>query len=214
LFAKGAQTIIMAEKNECVINAKSYDKIAGQWAQVRGKHLPGSLIVNFATKLKPLGEVLDIGCGTGYPIASYLSQRGFHVTGIDVSENMVQKAIEQGIPNARFFLCDFYDYKPDRCYDGVVAFDSFFHFPKQRQREIYQKVSAWMREGAYLLFTHGKEDSEIEGSMFGESFYYSALETQEVHRLLLQAGFSIELSVKGYREGDNERDLVIVAKKQ
>lgn len=42
-------------------------------------------IVDFANNLSPNSRVLDIGCGTGYPIALYLSKQGFQVTGIDIS---------------------------------------------------------------------------------------------------------------------------------
>ena len=36
--------------------------------------------------------MLDIGCGTGFPIDAYLSGQGFSVTGIDVSARMLEKA--------------------------------------------------------------------------------------------------------------------------
>jgi len=155
---------------------------------------------------------LDIGCGFGY-ISKYLSDQGFRVTGIDISENLLKKAIDQKIPNATFYLCDFFEFDPKEKYDGVIAFDSFFHFPKERQPEIYQIVSNWMNEGAYLLFTHGGEEGEKMGEIFGEKFYYSCLDTKEIHELLLRTRFEIAVSIEGYKEGDMDRDLVILAKK-
>ena len=195
------------------INQESYNKIAEKWAEERDKSFPGKLVMDFSSKIKPNGKILDIGCGTGYPIAKYFSDNGFSVTGIDISENMLQKAIEQNMKNAKFYLCDFFEYKPIEKQDGIIAFDSFFHFPKERQNEIFAKVSDWINTGGYLLFTHGNEDSEIEGNMFGEVFYYSALDTKEVHKLLLESGFKIELSIEKYKEENIERDLVILAKK-
>ncbi|MCL1928594.1 MAG: class I SAM-dependent methyltransferase [Treponema sp.] len=196
-----------------ISNETSYNNIAEKWAEVQSKSSPSKLVTDFSSKIKPNGKILDIGCGTGYPNTKYLSDNGFSITGIDISENMLKKAIEQKIKNANFYLSDFYKYKPAEKYDGIIAFDSFFHFSKRRQKEIYKKVSDWINTGGYLLFTHGNEDSEIEGNMFGEVFYYSALNTKEVHKLLLKSGFKIELSIEKYKEENIERDLVILAKK-
>lgn len=195
------------------INKDSYNKIAEQWNEHRQKSSINPCIVDFAARIKPNGAILDIGCGTGYPIAQYLSQQGFAVTGIDNSRNMINKAIDQHLPNAKFLLCDFFDFTPVEAYDAIIAFDSFFHFPMERQREIYQKVSGWMNTGAYLLFTHGKREDEIKGFMYEEPFYYSALHTRDVHTLLSDSGLTVELSIEDYKETNSERDLLIVAKK-
>jgi len=195
------------------VNEKSYNKIVEQWDKARKQGILSELVVSFASKLIPNGSVLDIGCGTGYPIAKYLCEQNFMVTGIDVSGKMLQKAFELNLKNAEFHLCDFYDFVPEIKFDGVIAFDSFFHFPKERQSEIYEKVASWMKDGAYLLFTHGNEDNEKNSVMFQEPFYYSSLKTSDVHNLLYLAGFEIELSIERYKENDIGRDLVIIAKK-
>jgi len=36
--------------------------------------------------LPPEGTILDIGCGTGEPIAKYFIEKGYKVTGIDASK--------------------------------------------------------------------------------------------------------------------------------
>jgi UDP-2,3-diacylglucosamine pyrophosphatase LpxH len=115
--------------------------------------------------------------------------------------------------NTEFYLCDFFQYKPIEKYDGIIAFDSFFHFEKGKQKTIYQTVSEWMKEGAYILFTHGNTDGEITGKMFGETFYYSALKTERVHELLKRANIKVELSVEKYQEKNMDRNLVIIGKK-
>jgi cyclopropane fatty-acyl-phospholipid synthase-like methyltransferase len=195
------------------INKESYNKIADRWAASRDQSFLSKLVATFSSRIKPGGTVLDIGCGTGYPIATYLSSCGFTITGIDTSENLLRKAIDRKIPHTTFHLCDFFDFEPTEKYDGIIAFDSFFHFPKAKQAEIYHKVSDWMNEGAYLLFTHGGEEGEKKGDMFGEKFYYSCLNKKEVHKLLLAAGFKIEWSLENYAERDLNRDLVILARK-
>ncbi|MDR0289467.1 MAG: class I SAM-dependent methyltransferase [Treponema sp.] len=195
------------------INKISYNRITERWADSRNKSSPSKFIIGFSSKIKPNGKILDIGCGTGYPIIKYFSDNGFSITGIDISENMIKKAIEQDYKNATFHLCDFFEYEPIEKYDGIVAYDSFFHFPKEKQKEIYKIVSNWINIGGYFLFTHGNEDGEIEGNMFGEKFYYSSLNTKEVHKLLLEYGFEIEMSIEKYKDENMDIDLVIMARK-
>jgi cyclopropane fatty-acyl-phospholipid synthase-like methyltransferase len=194
-------------------NKISYNKIADQWAAIRDRAVPSQLVVDFAASIKPNGNVLDIGCGTGYPITTFLAESGFTVTGIDIPEHLLQKAIERNFPNTTLHLCDFFDFDPSERYDGIIAFDSFFHFPKDKQAEIYSRVANWMNIGGYLLFTHGNKEGEISGEMFGETFYYSCLDTQTVHELLLDSGFEIVLSLENYTEKEMERDLVVLARK-
>lgn len=194
-------------------NKESYNKITDQWDLARNQLPLNRCVIDFASRLKKSGRVLDIGCGTGYPISKYLSDQGFIVTGIDISENMLSKAIGLALPNAAFYLCDFFDFEPQETYDGIVAFDSFFHFPKKGQTAIYGKLADWMNIGAYLLFTHGKQEGELEDYMYGERFYYSALDARDVHQLLWDHGFTIELSAENYKEPGVERDLLIIAKK-
>lgn len=196
------------------VNQKSYDKICEQWHDYRRKSKINTCIVDFAKRIKPGGKILDIGCGTGYPIGQYFSDHGFSVTGIDVSKKMLEKAVSLHLPNARFILKGLLEFVPSEQYDGVVAFDSLWYIAKNRQTEIYGLVGSWMKKGAYFLFTHGKTDGEISGEMYGQPFHYSALCVNEVHALLLKNGFRIESSVENYREATTgDRDLLIVAEK-
>lgn len=195
------------------LNRESYNKIAEQWAESRNREFLSKLVVEFASKVKRGGKILDIGCGTGAPIATYLSSQSFSVTGIDISEKLLQKAIERDIPNTELFLCDFFDFDPKGKYDGVIAFDSFFHFPKEKQKLIYERVSGWMNNDAYLLFTHGSEDGEITGEMFNERFYYSSLRKDHHFSLLSDAGFEIIWFKEKYIEKGTDRALVVLAHK-
>jgi cyclopropane fatty-acyl-phospholipid synthase-like methyltransferase len=200
-------------ENGMEINKESYNKIVEKWNEYRNKLPLNDCIIKFSKKLKANGKLLDIGCGTGYPIAKYFSDNGFFVTGIDISENMIKKAIDRKMINTHFYICDFFKFEPIEKYDGIIAFDSFFHFPKEKQTEIYEKISNWMNIGAYILFTHGKNGGEKNDYMFGESFYYSSLDKKEVHKILIKNNFKIELSLEDYKEERNERDLLIIAKK-
>ncbi len=195
------------------MNKEAYNKIAKEWIAYRSQSFLSELVIDFAKKLPKQAKVLDIGCGAAYPISSFLSDSGFDVTGIDVSERLLAHAKELNIKNAKFILCDFFEFRPSKQFDGIIAFDSFFHFPKERQKEIYQMVSNWMNQGAYLLFTHGSKDGEIEGEMFGETFYYSCLSLIEIKNLIKKAGLEIVEIHENYIEKQTQKDLVVLARK-
>lgn len=115
------------------INKKSYNKIALEWTEDRKNYFVSNLIIDFANKVNPAGEILDIGCGGGMPNSKYLSERGFRLTGIDAAEKMIEIAKESKIPNATFELCDFLEYSTTKTFDGILAWDSLFHLSYERQ---------------------------------------------------------------------------------
>src|SRR3954451_21215758 len=68
-----------------------YRRHARAWAEARGKHLRERNWINrFANMLPAGGHVLDIGCGSGEPIARYLAKHGHRITGIDSSPEMIE----------------------------------------------------------------------------------------------------------------------------
>jgi ubiquinone/menaquinone biosynthesis C-methylase UbiE len=67
------------------LNRDSYNKIAPQWSTARSsfcgrerEYLDGLL-----AKTASGDAVLDLGCGTGRPMAEYVVSRGLHVIGVD-----------------------------------------------------------------------------------------------------------------------------------
>jgi len=196
------------------MNKQSYNKIALEWASVRNNAFVSKLVIDFAEKINSQGHILDIGCGTGSPLARFLSDNHFFVTGIDASDRMIEIAQSTNLKNAEFSSCDFFDFESTMQFDGVLAWDSFFHFPKEKQPLIYPKVSNFLKHGGYLLFTHGNGDDEHVDSMMGEPFYYSCLPKGTVHQLLINSGFSVEYMLEDYLENGTHRTLVVLARKK
>jgi cyclopropane fatty-acyl-phospholipid synthase-like methyltransferase len=202
------------ENDSSQINTKSYNRIADQWAIGRIKSPILRPVIQWAAELKPGSRILDIGCGVGYPIDSYLLSKGFTIHGIDSSPEMIRLAQLNEWPLATYEVCDFFDFYPKGTYGGIVAFDSLFHFPLARQREIYHRVADWMEPGALFVFTHGLEEGEKTGSMANELFYYSSLDRSEVFHLLHLAGFEILWWAQKFQEQNWDRDLIVIARKK
>jgi 2-polyprenyl-3-methyl-5-hydroxy-6-metoxy-1,4-benzoquinol methylase len=191
----------------------SYNAISDQWDEFRKRTQVNPCIIDFIKLLKPNSTILDIGCGTGYPISAYLTEHGFYVTGIDISEKMIEKANHLHLNNADFYVEDILKFKSSKKYDAAIAFDSIWHIEHDKQEKVYETISSLLNSEGFLLFTHGKVDGEVVGQMFGQEFYYSALDVSKVHHLLQNNGFRIISSIEDYKEEGGERDLIVVAQK-
>jgi SAM-dependent methyltransferase len=86
--------------------AKAFDQIGAAYDQAfpfkEGQLAAGEWLVE---RLPPGARVLDVGCGTGLPTARRLVDAGFKVTGIDISEGMLQLS-RQNVPEATFTRLD------------------------------------------------------------------------------------------------------------
>src|SRR5258706_14792650 len=68
-----------------------YDQIADRFHAIRTR-LQSKEVEYLSLLLDSLAEgrtILDLGCGTGHPIATYIASRGHHVAGVDGSEAML-----------------------------------------------------------------------------------------------------------------------------
>ena len=79
----------MTEENQ----GKNYDRIATDFAKLRDSFYSEKKYLDLLlTYLQPNAHILDVGCGSGYPIAAYLIEQGFQVTGIDGSIELLNIA--------------------------------------------------------------------------------------------------------------------------
>lgn len=195
------------------MNKNSYNRIIDDWIKARNNSIVNKPIIDFADRINTNGNILDIGCGTGLPIDKYFSERNFSIIGIDASDKMLEIAKSNEIKNTQFFLSDFFNFDSNERFDGIIAWDTLFHFPKQRQKDIYSKVYSLLNPGGFFLFTHGKEENEHIDEMFGEQFYYSCLSKDFVLDLMTEIGFELEYSIEEFVEGNDQRDWVVLARK-
>ena len=79
----------MEEDNQ----GKKYDLIATEFAKMRDSFCREQKYLDLLMSyLQPNAHILDIGCGSGYPIAAYLIEHGFQVTGVDGSKELLNIA--------------------------------------------------------------------------------------------------------------------------
>jgi SAM-dependent methyltransferase len=179
----------MADADDHVVDL--YRRHAEAWAAARGTKLAErAWIERFADLLAPGATVLDIGCGSGQPIARYLSDRGHAVTGIDAAPEMIT-LFRSNLPEAQAEVTDMRSLKLDRRFGGLVAWDSFFHLPAAHQRRMFPVFREHAEPRAPLLFTSGPAAGEAVGSFAGEPLYHASLDADEYRLLLDRNGFDI-----------------------
>lgn len=85
--------------------ANSYDSWCADRRGAMYDRLEKKLIANFLPTETEGKKLLEIGCGTGH-WSRFFSQCGFEITGLDISERMVNTALQKGIPDVSFHMGD------------------------------------------------------------------------------------------------------------
>jgi cyclopropane fatty-acyl-phospholipid synthase-like methyltransferase len=148
----------------------------------------------FLALVRPGGEILDIGCGMGEPIARYCMEAGVRVVGVDASPTLIALCRER-FPGAEWIVADMRELALDRQFDGLLAWDSFFHLSGDDQREMFPRFAGHARPGAPLMFTSGTSEGVAMGSYRGEPLYHASLDPGDYRRLLVANGFAVEMYV-------------------
>lgn len=144
----------------------------------------------FLACVPPSGSVLDLGCGMGEPIDRYLLERGYRVLGVDSSASMVALCRAR-FPGAEWLVADMRTLQLGRRFDGILAWDSFFHLDMTDQRGMFARFASHARPGAPLMFTSGPAEGEAIGSYEGRPLFHASLDPAEYERLLKGAGFRV-----------------------
>ena len=94
--------------------------------------------------------LLETGCGTGH-WSKYFSAKGFEVTGIDTSKQMIKKACEKNIAHCRFRIADGQNLPfVDNSFDIAAAITTL-EFADNPER-IVSEMSRCVKSGGRLLF--------------------------------------------------------------
>ena len=148
----------------------------------------------FIALLPRHATILDIGCGSGDPIARYLINRDFAVEGVDASPTLIAVCRER-FPQQRWQVADMRNLALGRTFQGLLAWDSFFHLCHDDQRRMFPIFRLHAAAGAALMFTSGTSHGVAIGSCHGEPLYHASLAAEEYRALLETNGFHVEAHV-------------------
>jgi SAM-dependent methyltransferase len=169
----------------------TYRAEAARWARTRSQTLweRPALAACVAERAAPL-EVLDLGCGSGQPIAQWFIARGDRVCGVDAVPEMLAECAAR-VPEVTRIEADMRGLALDLRFDILLAFNSFFHLSMDDQRAMFPVFAAHAAPEARLLFTTGPAAGEAIGQVGDSPVYHASLDPAEYRALLRTHGFEV-----------------------
>lgn len=153
----------------------------------------------WAAAIPPGGSILDLGAGSGVPLAAALIEQGFAVSAVDASPTLVA-AFRRRFPNVEI-ACEPAEHSAffNRSYDGVMAIGLMFLLPAAAQRAVIERVAKALRPSGRFLFTAPHKECAWADCLTGRSSV--SLGAEAYGQILTQAGLDL---VGQYRdEGAN-----------
>ena len=182
----------MNSTNPKLLVARGYDRIGeayGKQATRSRTEQRNRYEAVLLDRLPAGARLLDLGCGSAIPTTRRLARR-FRVTGVDVSARQVARA-RDNVHGARFICADFgsLGFAPGS-FDGVSAFYSIVHLPRDEQGALLSSVATWLRPGGLLVAAMGTEDHEVDfdQSWMGAPMFWSTFDSTTNRRLVEEAG--------------------------
>lgn len=147
--------------------SEGWDDAAERFMAVRSA-IGAGLVRSWAREHLPPGStIVDVGCGSGMPIAEGLIDDSFAVSGIDASPTLTA-AFHARFPDApvateaaqdsRFF---------DRYFDAVISIGLLFLLSEDQQRAVIARVAQALNPGGRFLFSAPLQVCEWPDSLTG-----------------------------------------------
>ncbi len=177
------------KKEEMVRNG--YNEIAPKFKEFRSifDNLPE--LEYLITLLPKKAKVLDVGCGIGIPVTRFFVDHDFSVTGVDISEKMVELA-KLNIPKAEFFQYDMNELDfTDNAFHCITAIYSLFHVPKEKHFSILKNFHRMLKQSGILFFCVGHLGGDDINEFLGEEMFWSNYPPEKTLSLVKEAEFEI-----------------------
>jgi cyclopropane fatty-acyl-phospholipid synthase-like methyltransferase len=168
----------------------TYARVADGFARDRVTSLFEAPMLRALARHAPGRRLLDLGCGTGRPLAQWLADRGFAVTGVDGAAPMLRH-FRAALPAARAIHCDMRRLRLRTRFDAILAWDSFFHLDHTDQARMFPVLAAHAAPGAVLVFSSGPSRSVAFGAVAGAPVFHASHAPLTYRRLLREAGFRV-----------------------
>lgn len=169
-------------------HSQGWDAIADKFIGTRSEIGVG-VVRQWATLLPAAGDIVDIGCGSGFPNAIALDQAGFRVFGIDASPSLAV-AFRRHLPGAEV-VCEPAESSGffQRSFNGALAVGLLFLLPAEKQRQLIGRVGNALKPGGRFLFSAPRQSCTWRDMLTGEP---SLSLGEQTYRLALdEAGMTI-----------------------
>jgi ubiquinone/menaquinone biosynthesis C-methylase UbiE len=169
----------------------------------------GPWVAKLVSRSRPGGDVLDLGCGCGVPVARALVAAGLSVTGVDVSDVQIERA-RRLVPGADFVRADATELEREEAsLDAIVCLYTLIHLPLDAQPPLISRMARWLRPGGWLLATTGWQawTGSDDGWLGGTArMWWSQADATTYHRWIGEAGLRVQAQ-EFVPEGDSGHAL-------
>lgn len=219
------------------LTADFYNALGADYEKAFG-HNEGlaRFIQKFLTFFKPSSKVLDMGCGTGSPVARKIAEQGHHVRGIDIASSMIELS-RKAVPSGTFEVANMLEYTPKEPMDVILNVMSLFAFSREElEGSMSLKWADWLVPVGLLCIGTIALDSfqppkklydadrlcarKIPGRFMGRLIEVDLMAKKFWFGLLENVGFEILHTEDDFFEpppeaqSDNETHFYIIARKK
>lgn len=169
-----------------------YEKHAVAWDRDRQNSYWNDKVWHdrFVGRLAKRAKVLDLGCGPGRPVAQHMADQGLRMTGVNSSPTMISLCRER-LPDHEWIVADIRELSLGRRFDGILAWDSFFHLDHDDQRRMFAVFADHAAVRTVLMLNTGPQHGEAVGEYRGDPLYHASLSPTEYEALIASAGFEV-----------------------
>jgi 2-polyprenyl-3-methyl-5-hydroxy-6-metoxy-1,4-benzoquinol methylase len=167
-----------------------YNASADGYAADRHRFDINDVLARLQSACRPGGRILDVGCGSGQPVAGRLANAGFAVTGVDISERMLSLAAA-GTPGVRLAHMDMqqFGFRP-AVFDGLIACYSLIHVPMAEHARVIASFADLLAPGGVLLFSSGHSEWEDVEHFYAAPIFWSHPHPKVTRQAVYDAGLS------------------------
>ncbi|KRQ86452.1 Ubiquinone biosynthesis O-methyltransferase [Caloramator mitchellensis] len=171
----------------------------------------GETYDRFLKYLKRGDHILDAGCGSGRD-TKYFIEKGFKVTAIDASEEMVK--LSSNFTGHQTIKMDFNEIDFENEFDAIWACASILHVPKNEIKDILFKFAKALNDNGILFasFKYGEGEQFRNGRLF--NYYNEDSLTKTLNEIGIYDILEIWKSSDVRKERENEIWISVILKEK
>ena len=161
------------------------------------------------------GNVLDLGCGNGYPYDYYFCSKGFNLLGVDFCKKHIDEAKKINVSGS-YFVGDIETYKIDKKYDLIMMLFSLLHLPREKHEEILKNIYNHLNDKGVFILTLRDEDAGIikyKDNFCNQEMMWSYYDYKTYIDMLSKIGFKVIFSDNQNKYGIEESHNWVILQK-
>ncbi len=142
---------------------------------------PNKYVVKIPKLIKP-GKVLDIGSGEGRN-AFYLAQKGFDVTGVDISQKVMKQLLnfaEKDKLNIKGIVKSITDFEFNEQYDVIISVATLHLIDKKELFKLIKKMKQQTKKNGLNLITVFT-DKDAGHEQFPDLYFFNENEIKNIY---------------------------------